>query len=493
MENRPTHEQFEQKVKELEGESPQRKQVEEALRESEEKYRAILENIEDGYYEVDLAGNLTFFNDSFCRIVGYSEDELMAGNYWQFTDPEATEEVKQAFSEIYTSGKPIKAFDWEIITKEGTKKNIEASISLIKDSKGHRVGFRGIIRDISDRKQAEEALWEKTRLNQILLDALPCVALLLQRDRQVIISNKVGQDAGAVAGKPCFATWGQYDDPCPWCLAPKALMSGEDQHLEVEALGSIWDAHWVPIGPDLCLCYAFDVTEKRQMEAQIGQVQRMESLGVLADAIANNFNNLLMGIGGNASLMLFDKDPGDPDCKKLRNIEHLVQDGAEMTKQLLSFARSEQWEARPTDLNDLVKETSEMFGSAKKENILLVDDDEVIIDVDRELLQKMGYKVCGAKSGKEGIEIYKADKDKIDLVILDMIMPEIGGRETFDRLKEINADVKVLLSSGYSIDGQAREILERGCDGFIQKPFNVRDLLAKIRGILDKNTLEFIN
>jgi DNA-binding NtrC family response regulator len=89
-----------------------------------------------------------------------------------------------------------------------------------------------------------------------------------------------------------------------------------------------------------------------------------------------------------------------------------------------------------------------------------------------------------AKSGKEAIEIYRANKNKINMVILDMIMPDIGGGETYDRLKEINPEIKVLLSSGYSIDGQASEIMNRGCNGFIQKPFNVEQLSRKIRNIL---------
>lgn len=91
-----------------------------------------------------------------------------------------------------------------------------------------------------------------------------------------------------------------------------------------------------------------------------------------------------------------------------------------------------------------------------------------------------------AQGGKEAIDLYIAQKDNIDMVILDMIMPDMGGGETYDQLKAINPELKALLSSGYSIDGQAKEILKRGCDGFIQKPFNMKELSGKIREILDK-------
>jgi CheY-like chemotaxis protein len=97
-----------------------------------------------------------------------------------------------------------------------------------------------------------------------------------------------------------------------------------------------------------------------------------------------------------------------------------------------------------------------------------------------------GYKALIAKSGKEAINIYKKKLDKMDIIILDMVMPDMGGGETYDRLKEINPDIKVLLSSGYSINGEATEILERGCNGFIQKPYKRKELSQKIREIMHK-------
>jgi len=118
--------------------------------------------------------------------------------------------------------------------------------------------------------------------------------------------------------------------------------------------------------------------------------------------------------------------------------------------------------------------------------ILLVDDEELILDVSTNLLEHLGYTVFAAKGGKEAVDIFKTHKKEIDIVILDMIMPDMGGAETFDRMKAIDPNVKVLLSSGYSIAGQAREILNRGCDGFIQKPFNLAKLSRKISEILER-------
>jgi CheY-like chemotaxis protein len=120
-----------------------------------------------------------------------------------------------------------------------------------------------------------------------------------------------------------------------------------------------------------------------------------------------------------------------------------------------------------------------------RETVLLVDDEPMIIDVGKEMLKKIGYKVLIANSAKSAIELYKANQEEIDLIILDMIMPDMGGGETYNILKAFDPNIKVLLSSGYSINGEAAKILERGCNGFIQKPFTMVDFSQEIRGILE--------
>jgi len=141
----------------------ERKQMEEELRRSEEKYRTILENTQEGYFEVDFSGNFTFFNDSLRRFLGYSKEELMGMNNRQYTDKEHSKELFQTFNKVYDTGKPIDGFDWPIIRKDGTKRYVEASISLQKDSSGKPIGFRGIARDVTERKRMEEELKESEK------------------------------------------------------------------------------------------------------------------------------------------------------------------------------------------------------------------------------------------------------------------------------------------------------------------------------------------
>ncbi|MEW6673277.1 MAG: response regulator [Thermodesulfobacteriota bacterium] len=139
----------------------QRKKMEEALTDSEEKYRTIVESLEDGYYEIDLNGNFRFFNDAMCSILGYERDAMEGINIKRFVDEENAKKIFDIFNNVLNSDKSIKAFDSTIIRKDGTIRVVESSVSLIKDVKYQSVGFRGIIRDVTERKQAEALTQEK--------------------------------------------------------------------------------------------------------------------------------------------------------------------------------------------------------------------------------------------------------------------------------------------------------------------------------------------
>jgi nitrogen-specific signal transduction histidine kinase len=119
--------------------------------------------------------------------------------------------------------------------------------------------------------------------------------------------------------------------------------------------------------------------------------------------------------------------------------------------------------------------------------LLLVDDERNVLTVTSQMLARSGYRVLEASSGREAVECYSRNREDIDLVILDMVMPEMGGGEVYDRIRDLNPAVKVLLASGYSLEGQAREIMKRGCDGFIQKPFSLTELVDRVKSILERD------
>jgi PAS domain S-box-containing protein len=143
-------------------ESPQ---APENQRPDQEKYRIILENIEEGYYEVDISGNFLFFNDSLVKMLGYSPEEMRGMSNRKYTDAENAEKIYQTFNQVYRSGEPNKGFDWVLIRKDGIRLHVETSVSLILDEKNRKIGFRGIARDVTRRLQAEE---EIRKLNEAL-------------------------------------------------------------------------------------------------------------------------------------------------------------------------------------------------------------------------------------------------------------------------------------------------------------------------------------
>ena len=119
-----------------------------------------------------------------------------------------------------------------------------------------------------------------------------------------------------------------------------------------------------------------------------------------------------------------------------------------------------------------------------KDTVLLVDDEEIVVGVGRQMLERLGYSVLTAKNGLEAVDIYRGNKSSIGLIVLDLIMPGLEAGDTYDKLRELNPAVKVLLSSGYSLDQKTKAILDRGCSGFIQKPFNMKILKDKIEEIM---------
>jgi PAS domain S-box-containing protein len=163
----------------------QRKLAEHAIRASEERYRTIIENIEDGYYEVDLKGCFTFFNDAMVRIAGRPRGELLGSSYRQVMDETTAKNVFQLFNSVYLTGVPARAADWELTQKDGSRRSVEVSISLRKGVYGEPVGFMGIARDITDRKhylaELEAKEIELNQKNRSLAEANTALNVIMKR------------------------------------------------------------------------------------------------------------------------------------------------------------------------------------------------------------------------------------------------------------------------------------------------------------------------
>jgi two-component system NtrC family sensor kinase len=169
----------------------ERKKGEQALRESEERYRTILEEMEDAYFEVDLGGHLTFVNNSLCRDLGYSREELIGLSYKAFTPKDAIDSVLRVFNEVYQTGLPNKGFSWKTIRKGGVHGFAESSVSAMRDHRGAIIGFRGVGRDITERKQTEEKLRQSRENYRALFDSSVIGTFVLDAEtRKIVMANE---------------------------------------------------------------------------------------------------------------------------------------------------------------------------------------------------------------------------------------------------------------------------------------------------------------
>ena len=234
MTEKPTYEELEQRALNLENKLFSLKLTEEALRESEEKHRSILENIVEGYFEIDLAGNMIFFNDSTTKIIGYPRDELMGMNNRQYTDEENAKKLYQTFNKVYTTEKTHKGFDWEVIKKDGKKIDVEVSASLRKDSEGQPIGFRGIVRDVSERKQTEIKLQESEEKLRTIIEHSNELFYIHNTEHVLTYASPTSESILGYAPEEMMIKWPELasDNPINQRgiqITEKAIMTGEKQ------------------------------------------------------------------------------------------------------------------------------------------------------------------------------------------------------------------------------------------------------------------------
>jgi PAS domain S-box-containing protein len=301
-------------VKRLKKEPGQLRRVREVLRESEEKSRAILQSIEELYYEVDPAGNLAASNNSMTEILGYSKDELIGMNNRKYMDEETAKKVYQTFNQVYRTGIPTKAFDWELIRKDGTKRILETSVSLMRDSKGRPIGFYGIGRDITERKKAEGVLRESEEKYRTTLQSIEegyyevdlAGNLTFFNNAMVRFSGYSKEELTGMnnrrfmteeAAKKVFQTFGEVyqtgepANPFDWEMIRK---DGTKRFIET-SVSLIQDSRSKPVG---FRGIARDVTDRKQIEEQakihqqqLMQAGKMVALGTLVSSVAHEINN----------------------------------------------------------------------------------------------------------------------------------------------------------------------------------------------------------
>ncbi|MFH1980972.1 MAG: PAS domain S-box protein [Pseudomonadota bacterium] len=640
----------------LKNEIDERNQAKNALRESEEKYRLIVENQTDLVVKVDMEGRFLFVSPSYCELFGKREGELLHRNFMPLVHEDDRESTAREMARLFQP--PYSAYmEQRAMTKDGWRW-LGWQDTAILDDDNALVAIVGVGRDITERKRAEAAQHESEERFRTLVEKSPLGISLISHDGRYKYFNP---QFSAVFGytledTPTGADW--FNKAFPDADYRQAVISTWVDDRKQAGIGqarpriftvtcgdgSKKEIHFRPVtmeNGDQFVIYE-DITEKSKMERQLQQTQKFEAIGTLAGGIAHDFNNLLMGIQGRSSLMSVDLDASHPHLEHINAIEEYIRSAAELTRQLLGFARGGKYEVTPIDVNELLLGSATMFGRTRKEikihtkmqpsplvveadkrqieqvllnlyvnawqampdggelyletnsavldddycrpyqtkpgpyakisvtdtgigmnestrrrvfdpffttkeksrgvglglasaygiiqnhggiitvysernhgttfniylqisdkavhpevpvekqilkgseTILLVDDEAMILDVGKAMLAKLGYRVIACNNGADAIEKVTAMGGNIDLVVLDLIMPGMDGGKTFDRIREIMPEMTVILSSGYAINGQATDIMRRGCNGFIQKPFNISELSRKIRQVLDE-------
>ena len=520
----------------------ERKRAEEALRESEEKYRSILENIQDGYIEVDLAGNFTFVNGVVCRRLGYSREELIGMNNRQYTDETTAKKAYQLYNRVYRTGEPVRNFEEEVIRKDGTRWIYELSVSLIRNPEGKPIGFRGISRDITERKRAEKemaALQEQLRESQ-KMEAIGRLAGGIAHDFNNLLTVIKGYSQLALMElKEGDSLRGNIEEIQKGSqraadLTRQLLAFSRRQVMEMKVL----DLNTLLRDLDKMLrrIIGEDIELTTLLANDLGRVKI--DPGQIEQVIMNLAVNAkdAMPFGGKLTIetanAVLDESyaRNHADVKPGRYVMFSVSDtGVGMTPEVRErlfepFFTTKQ-KGRGTGLGlstvyGIVKQSGGNIwvysepghGTTFKiylsrvdepleqlrekttrgellrgsETVLVVEDEEKVRKLTVGILGKQGYSVLDASQGDDALAISEKHKGPIHLILVDVVMPGISGTELTKRLAFLRPETKILYMSGYTDNAIVHHgVLEKGVN-YIQKPFTIDELTRKVREALDK-------
>ena len=523
----------------------EREKMEEALRESEEKYRTIIENMEEGYHEVDIKGNFTFFNDSTCKILGYNRDELLGMNNRQYTDENNIRRVYQIYNSVFRTGKPVKNFEWQIIRKDGARRDIEVSISLIKDAEGQPTGFRGIVRDTTDRKQAEK---EKRRLEERLqrsekMEALGTLAggvahdlnnvlgivigyaeLLLNEiadgsaiKSRVVNIMKGGEKAAAIVQD--LLTLARRGVPSRQVLNLNKIIADCQQSPEFEKLSSYHPAVRIEtnLDPGLLNISGSSVhLNKTLFNLLSNATEAIPGSGTLIIKTANQYlDKPIHGYeevreGDYVVLSVSDTGEGMPAADLKRIFEPFytkkvmgksgtglglavvwgtVKDHSGYVNVQSEVGKGSTFTLYfPASRDDISSEAVAVSISkymGKGESVLVVDDIEGQRDLATEMLRKLNYSVASVSSGEGAVAYLK--EHHVDLMVLDMIMdPGMDGLDTYVKILEMHPYQRAIIVSGFSETERVTKAQALGAGAYVKKPYVLEKLGLAVRKELDR-------
>lgn len=493
------------------------------LRESEEKYRLVVKNANDAIY-IAQDERIRFPNPKTVEIFGYSEEEFAQTPLQALIHPDDRDMVMERHHQRLNGKTPPSAYEFRIVSKTGD--TVPVSLSTVSITWEGRPATLNFLRDMTQQKEWDKIAHQVERMeavgtlaggiahnfNNALMGIQGRVSLLQMHkdpshpDVEHLKGMEVSIRRASELTKDllAFAKGGKYEVK-PTSM--NVLIQHENQifsqtkkeiRFTEDFDEGIWNVdadqgqmrqmlmnlylnawHAMPEGGELHVQTenvivdeehegGADVASGRYVKITIADSGTGMDQATLEKIFDPFFTTRDMGVGtglGLASVYGIVRNHG--------GFIHVSSDEGKGTTFTIFLPASEK---------KVAEETRPVEGIVKGEGtILLVDDEKMILDVGGLLLRQLGYEVITADNGKDAVEQYLKNREKIDLVLLDMIMPGMSGGATFDLLKEIDPRIKVVLASGYSMDSRAREILDRGCSGFIQKPFSLKELSQKIQ------------
>jgi two-component system, cell cycle sensor histidine kinase and response regulator CckA len=507
------------------------KRAEEALKESEERYRSLVENTLYGYFIVEYpSARFVFLNRRIFEIFGYRLEENSQLTVWDVAEPDEHQILKEQMQAmIRDRSVTYEHHRYTGVRKDGSVFRAEVCSSLVTFQ--GKLFIQGVIRDVTEEENLNKRLQEAQKMeaigtlaggiahdfNNLLMAMQGNVSLMLHDINSTHphyeglknVEKCVRSGAKLTRQLLGYARKGKYEvkvvdlnqlieetseafgrtrkeitihQELAGDMHTVEADRGQMEQMLLNLYINAGDA--MPGGGKLTLKTentSYDDIQNKPYDVKPGKYVLLKIIdtgigmdkGTMAHIFEPFFTTKEMGRGtglGLASVYGIVKGHGG-----YIDVESEKRDGTTFSVYLPA---SDKKIRKPVNGSAPVIEGNE--------TILIVEDEAMVLEVGVKLLKSIGYTVFKAGSGMEAIDIYKENKDTVDMIILDMVMPDMGGGEVYDRVKQINPDVKVLLSSGYSIDGKARDILGRGCNGFIQKPFNMKDLSRKIVEILSR-------
>ncbi|MBM3174368.1 MAG: PAS domain S-box protein [Chloroflexi bacterium] len=508
----------------------ERKRAEETLQQSEEKHRTILKEIEDSYFEVDLAGNLTFVNDSTCRSLRYSREELLGMNYRGFTAQEDIEHVYQTFNHVYRMGKPNKGFSWKVVRKDGTEGFVEATVSLLRSHGGEIIGFRGVGRDITERKKAEEErkqLEQKAQIssrlasvgemaagvaheiNNPLTGVIGYAQLLMDRED---VPFDIRKDLTAInEGSQRMA--GIVKRLLAFSRQTKPERRYVDINELIESTLALRDYHLKVNNIKVTIKLAPDVPET---VADPGQIQQ-----VLLNLIVNAETEMKLAHGRGKltitteksdniiKISVKDDGPGikpelmdrifDPFFTT-REVGQGTGLGLSLCYGIIAEHNGKIYaESKPgkgatfivelpvvteAELPEPVEPVVEESEKVTKARILMVDDEQVVRELVKRVLGGEGYEVDTIDNAADALKMI-ADQ-RYNLILLDIKMPGMDGAELYRRIQKIAKSLarRVVFITGDIVSAATEKFLSETKVARIDKPFTAEQLRREVKRAL---------